>query len=68
MKIIEYYSTAQLNKELESEIKYKEDIISSSHSTPTLKQQHTVTTPIISVNSLEKKKEELLMSWMSRSN
>ncbi|XP_065903702.1 ras and EF-hand domain-containing protein homolog isoform X2 [Dysidea avara] len=64
----EHVSLQQLNKELESEIKYKEDIISSSHSTPTLKQQHTVTTPIISVNSLEKKKEELLMSWMSRSN
>jgi len=70
MKINEFYSTTQQNKELESEIKYKEDIISSSRSTPTLRR-HTITTAVMSAEHqqpLKKKKRDLLMSWISRSN
>ena len=69
MKIIESYSTVQQNKELEIEIKNKEDIISSSRSTPTRRRQ-TIATANMSAEQQQplKKKRDLLMSWMIRSN
>jgi len=69
MKIIESYSTVQQNKELEIEIKSKEDIISSSRSTPTHRRR-TITPADMSAEQHQplKKKRDLLMRLMSRSN